>query len=156
MKPLSSDDRILVIDNMESTVSDRPLPIMPFLKVPESGSPYLEGFKCSSCDAISLKSRMACGRCGARNTAKPYKLANKGKLHAFSIIYRAFPGIQVPFISAIADLEGGGTIKTNMIGIDADPAKINLGMDIEITYGIAPRKDGEGNEYMTYYITPAA
>jgi len=28
-------------------------------------------------------------------------------------------------------------------------------MDIEITYGIAPRKDAEGNEYMTYYITPA-
>ena len=43
-----------------------------------------------------------------------------------------------------------------MTGIEADPAKITLGMDIEISYGIAPRKDGEGNEYMTYYITPAA
>ena len=62
----------------------------------------------------------------------------------------------VPFISAIADLEGGGTVKTNMVGIDPDPEKITLGMNIEITYGIAPRKDGEGNEYMTYYISPAA
>ena len=52
--------------------------------------------------------------------------------------------------------EGGGTIKTNLIGIDPDPAKITLGMDVEVTYGIAPRKDGEGNEYMTYVIKPAA
>ena len=104
-------------------MSDQPLPIMPFLKIPESGDPYLEGFKCKSCNAISLKQRMACGKCGGRDTSAPHRLANKGTLHAFSIIYRAFPGIDVPFISAIADLEGGGTIKTNLIGVDADPAK---------------------------------
>ena len=136
-------------------MSDQPLPITPFLKVPESGDPYLEGWKCDACSAISLKQRMACAKCGGRDTLKPHRLANKGKLHAFSIIYRAFPGIEVPFISAIADLEGGGTITTHMVGIDPEPDKITLGMDIEVTNGIAPRKDGEGNEYMTYYITPA-
>ena len=136
-------------------MSDQPLSIVPFLKVPESGDPYLEGFKCSECEAITLKTRMACAKCGGRDTWKPFKLSNKGTLHTFSIIYRAFPGIDVPFISAIADLEGGGVVKTNMNGIEPDPDKITLGMDIEITYGIAPRKDAEGNEYMTYYITPA-
>ncbi|MCP4907818.1 MAG: hypothetical protein GY910_22835 [bacterium] len=135
---------------------DQPLPIMPFLKIPESGDPYLEGSKCKSCGAISLKARMACGKCGGRDTATPHTLANKGTLHAFSIVYRAFPGIEVPFISAIADLEGGGTIKTNMIGIEPDPEKITPGMAIEVTYAIAPRKDAEGGEYMTYYIKPVA
>ena len=62
----------------------------------------------------------------------------------------------MPFISAIADLEGGGTIKTNLIGIDADPAKIDLGMDVDVVFQIANRKDGEGNEYMTYCIQPSA
>ena len=137
-------------------MSDQPMPIVPFLKIPESGDPYLEGFKCKSCGAISLKQRMACGKCGGRDTAEPHRLSNKGTLHTFSIIYRAFPGIDVPFISAIADLEGGGTIKTNLIGIEADPAKIELGMDIDVVYQIANRKDGEGNEYMTYCIQPAA
>ncbi len=136
-------------------MSDQPLSIVPFLKVPESGDPYLEGFKCSECGAITLKPRMACAKCGGRDTWEPFKLSNKGTLHTFSIIYRAFPGIDVPFVSAIADLEGGGVVKTNMNGIEPDPEKITLGMDIEITYGIAPRKDAEGNEYMTYYITPA-
>lgn len=137
-------------------MADQPLPIMPFLKVPEAGDPYLEGFQCTSCQAISLKTRMACGKCGGRDTLKPHKLNNTGKLHAFSIIYRAFPGIDVPFISAIADLDGGGTIKTNLVGLEPDPEKITLGMDIEVDFQIAPRKDAEGNEYMTYVIKPAA
>ena len=29
-------------------------------------------------------------------------------------------------------------------------------MDIEVDFQIAPRKDAEGNEYMTYVIKPAA
>ena len=137
-------------------MSDQPLPIVPYLKIPDSGSPYLEGQKCSGCGAITLQERLACGSCGGRNTCAAHRLSDKGTLHAFSIVYRAFPGIEVPFVSAIADLEGGGTIKTNLIGIDPDPDKIQLGMSIDVVYQIAPRKDGEGNEYMTYYLKPAA
>ena len=131
------------------------LPIVPFLKIPESGSPYLEGQKCSSCGAISLRTRLACGNCGKRDTQSPHRLPETGKLHAYSIIYRAFPGIDVPFISAIADLDGGGTIKTNLIGIDADPEKIELGMDVQVVYEKVNRKDADGNEYMAYFIQPA-
>jgi len=137
-------------------LSDQPLPIMPYLKLPESGSPYLEASKCSSCGALTLRERLACGKCGARGTGEPFRLADKGTLHAYSIIYRAFPGIDVPFISAIADLEGGGTIKTNLIGIDPDPDKIQLGMKVDVVYEIASRKDAEGNEYMTYCLKPSA
>ena len=88
-------------------------------------------------------------------TFESHKLANEGVLHAFSIIHRSFPGIEVPFISAIADLDGGGTVKTNMKGIEADPEKIELGMRVKVAYEIAPRKDGEGNEYMTFVLQPA-
>jgi uncharacterized OB-fold protein len=137
-------------------VSDKPLPITSLLQIPKTGDPFLEGFKCKSCNAISLKPRLACGKCGGRDTVEPYRLSNKGTLHAFSIIYRAFPGIEVPFISAIADLEGGGTIKTNLIGIEPDPEKIKLGMDVDIVYEMASRKDAEGNEYLAYFLKPAA
>ena len=137
-------------------MADQPLSIVPYLKLPESGDPFLEGIRCKDCKAITLKTRTACASCGARGTFEPCKLANEGELHAFSIIHRSFPGIEVPFISAIADLDGGGTIKTNMTGIDADPEKIQLGMRVQVVYEIAPRKDGEGNEYMTFYLQPAA
>lgn len=137
-------------------MSDKPLPITPLLQIPESGDPFLEAQKCKDCNAISLKTRLACAKCGARGTFAPHRLSNKGTLHTFSIIYRAFPGVDVPFISAIADLEGGGTIKTNLIGIEPDPEKIQLGMDVDIVYEIAPRKDAEGNEYLAYFLKPAA
>ena len=137
-------------------MADQPLSIVPYLKVPDSGAPFLEGIRCKQCKAITLKTRTACASCGARDTFEPHKLANEGELHAFSIIHRSFPGIEVPFISAIADLDGGGTVKTNMTGIDADPEKIELGMRVQVVYEIAPRKDGEGNVYMTFYLQPAA
>ena len=137
-------------------MSDSPLPISSLVQIPESGDPFLQGQKCKSCGAISLKPRMACAKCGGRETNESLRLANKGTLHAFSIVYRAFPGIDVPFISAIADLEGGGTIKTNLIGIDPDPEKIQLGMDVDVVFEVVDRKDAEGNEYLGYFIKPAA
>ncbi len=137
-------------------MSAKPLPITPLLQIPESGEPFLQAKKCSSCGAITIKERLACGKCGGRGTMEPHRLANKGTLHAYSIIYRAFPGIDVPFVSAIADLEGGGTIKTNLIGVDPDPAKIQLGMNVDVVYETVSRKDAEGNEYLGYFLKPAA
>ena len=89
-------------------------------------------------------------------SSESLRLADKGTLHSFSIIYRAFPGIDVPFVSAIADLDGGGTIKTNLIGIDPDPEKIQLGMDVDVVFEVVNRKDAEGNEYLGYFLKPAA
>ena len=56
----------------------------------------------------------------------------------------------------ITSTEGGGTIKTNLIGIDPDPEKITLGMNVDVVYEVASRKDAEGNEYLAYFIKPAA
>ena len=137
-------------------MADKPLPIVPYLKVPDSGDPYLEGFKCSACNAITLKERVACAKCGARGTLEPFRLSTHGCLDTYSIVHRSFPGIETPFVSAVADLDGGGSVKSNLIGIDPDPEKIRPGMPVEVVFQIAPRKDGEGNEYMTFYLQPAA
>jgi hypothetical protein len=139
----------------DKAAAGKPLPIVPYLKLPEKGEPYLEGFKCKSCGAVTLRSRTACANCGARNALSPHRLSNEGKLHVFSITHRSFPGIPVPFVSAIADLDGGGSVKTNLIGIDPDPEKIKMGMRVRVVYEVAPRKDREGNEYMTFYLRPA-
>ena len=45
-------------------------------------------------------------------------------------------------------------MKGNLIGIDPDPEKIRMGMPVEVVYKIAPAKDVEGNEYLTYYFQP--
>ena len=72
------------------------------------------------------------------------------------IVHRSFPGVETPYVSAVVDLEGGGTVKGNLINIDPDPDKIKMGMAVEVVYQKASRKDSEGNEYMAYFFRPAS
>jgi hypothetical protein len=134
----------------------KPLPIVSYLKVPDTGDPYLEGHRCRKCGAVFLGERSVCGSCGARGQIEAVRLSDEGQLYAYSITHRSFPGIEVPFISAIIDLAGGGTVKTNLVGIDPDPEKIRMGMPVRIVYRKAPRKDREGNEYLTFAAQPAS
>lgn len=140
----------------EETAASKPLPVVPFLKIPDKGDPYLEGHKCKNCGSIYLGQRTVCSSCAARDQMEAIKLANKGELYVYSITHRSFPGIETPYVSAVVDLDGGGSVKGNLINIDPDPEKIKMGMRVDVIYEIAPRKDKEGNEYLTYYFQPAA
>ena len=132
-----------------------PLPVVEYLKLPEDGDPYLEGHKCGDCNSIFLGEREVCSNCTARGKIQPIKLNNKGKLYSYSITFRSFPGIDVPYISAIVDLEGGGTVKGNLIGCEPDPEKIEFDMPVEVVFDDAlGRKDAEGNSYISYFFKP--
>lgn len=130
------------------------LPVVPFLKNADTDDPYLEGHRCSECGAVFLGERENCSSCASRGKMKPTRLSDQGNLYVYSIVHRSFPGIEVPYVSAVVDLEGGGTIKGNLINIDPEPEKIEMGMPVEVVYKKAPRQDKEGNEYLTYYFQP--
>ena len=131
------------------------LPVVEYLKLPEDGDPYLEGHKCGDCISIFLGEREVCSNCTARGKIEPVKLNNKGKLYSYSITFRSFPGIDVPYISAIVDLDGGGTIKGNLIDCEPDPEKIEFDMPVEVVFDDAlGRKDAEGNSYISYFFKP--
>lgn len=141
----------------EEKAASGPLPVVDWLKLPEKGDPYLEGHKCKSCGALFLGERSVCSKCGARDQMEVVKLANKGKLYSYSIVHRSFPGIEVPYISAVVDLEGGGTVKGNLINIDPEPDKIEFDMPVEVVFKDAlGRKDQDGNSYISYFFQPAA
>ncbi len=131
------------------------LPATPFIKIPEDGEPWLEGYKCEECGSIFIGARDVCSKCFARDSMTPIKLANTGKLYAYSIVHRSFPGIEVPYISAIVDLDGGGTVKGNLIGIEPNPKKLEYDMPIKVVFKDAlGRKDREGNSYLSYFFQP--
>ena len=135
----------------------KPLPVVEYLKLPEDGDPYLEGHKCSNCDSMYLGERTICSKCGSRDTIEAVKLSNQGKLYVCSIVYRSFPGIEVPYISAIVDLEGGGTVKGNLINVDPAPENIDFDMPVEVVYQDAlGRKDKDGNSYLAYFFQPVS
>ena len=133
----------------------QPLPAVSYLKLPEDGDPYLEGHKCGSCGATFLGERTICAKCGTRDQMQAVTLPNSGSLYSYSIVHRSFPGIDVPYISAIVDLDDGTAIKGNLINIEPDPEKIEFGMAVEVVYDDAlGRKDKDGNSYIAYFFQP--
>ena len=132
------------------------LPAVDYLILPDKGQPYLEGHQCQNCGAIYLGERSVCSKCFTRDSISKMKLSNTGTLYSYSIVYRSFPGIDVPYISALVDLDGGGTVKGNLINVDPDPENIDFGMKVKVVYDDAlGRKDSEGNSYLSYFFEPA-
>tara|TARA_B100001093_G_C26501515_1_gene873505 strand:- start:437 stop:706 length:270 start_codon:yes stop_codon:yes gene_type:complete len=85
----------------------------------------------------------------------PVTLPNSGKLYSYSIVYRSFPGIEVPYISAIVDLDDGTAIKGNLINVEADPEHIEFDMPVDVVYADAlGRKDADGNSYLSFFFQP--
>jgi uncharacterized OB-fold protein len=139
---------------MPEAAAAQPKPVVSFLKFEKSGKPYLEGHKCGKCGAVYEGERQACAKCFARGQFSTIKLAESGKLYTYTIVHRSFPGVEVPFVSAVVDLDGGGTIKGNLIGITPDPKNIEMGMPVEVVFQDAGRTDKEGNRYVSYFFKP--
>lgn len=129
--------------------------IVKYLKLPENGEPYLEGWRCTSCGEVFIEPRTACSNCCARDSMTLVKLQNTGKLYNWTVVHRNFPGIKVPFVSAIVDLDGGGTIKGNLVDMPPDPAGIAFDMPVRVVYRPIKQSDAQGNLYISYFFVPA-
>jgi uncharacterized protein len=130
-------------------------PIVSYLKLSDSAEPYLEGVRCTNCNAVFIDSRGACSKCYARSALVPLKLARTGKLYNWTIVYRNFPGIKVPFISAIVDLDGGGTLKGNLMEIEPDPSKLTFDMPVTVVFSPVEQTDSTGSEFISYFFIPS-
>lgn len=130
------------------------LPVNHLLKLPESATPYLEGLACASCGYVATDKRKACPSCYARNSLAPQILDTTGKVIAFTVVRRSFPGLPVPFVSAVVALSGGGDIKVNLENIDVDSDALQVGLPVELIFKQAPWGDEHGNEYMIYAVQP--
>jgi uncharacterized OB-fold protein len=132
----------------------RPPRAMPWVGYLSLGpEPYLTAQECQSCQALFFDRRNACASCGGRTFAGR-RLANDGVLRAFTIVHRATPEVTVPYISAIVDLDGGGVVKANLVGVDPDPGQVRLGMRVTLTTFPAGT-DSEGTEAVSFGYRPA-
>jgi uncharacterized protein len=116
---------------------------LPYVGYLELGAePHLIAQECQSCGALFLDRRNACASCG-RPDFSPRKLSGDGTLRAFTIVHRATPDVQVPYVSAIVDLDGGGVVKANLIGVEPVPGQVQLGMRVRLTtFGVGTDSDG--------------
>jgi uncharacterized OB-fold protein len=106
------------------------LPYVSYLQLGDE--PHLVAQECQSCHALYLDRRNACARCGQTEFADR-RLADDGTMRAFTIVHRATPDVSVPYISAIVDLDGGGVVKANLVGVPPDPGQVRLGQRVRLT-----------------------
>jgi len=133
---------------------NRPLPLVDFLDYDKDGKPFMHGTKCTHCGATYLGPRRACSKCFARDGLVDHRVAEQGELHAFSIVHRSYPGIPVPFVSAIVDLEDGTALKGTLIDIDPTPEAVKPGLKVQVVYRVLDQKDKDGNAYVNYFFRP--
>jgi len=130
-----------------------PKPATGVIRVAESGEPYIEAFKCGSCGAVVTDETIACRACGVREAPEAYRSPETGALWTWSVVYRSYPGIEVPFVSAIVDLDGGLTLKGTVVGAELE--KLHQGMRLKLVFDDAGgAKDKEGTPYVGYHFIP--
>jgi uncharacterized OB-fold protein len=83
------------------------------------------------------------------------RFGTRGSLYSYTIVYRSYPGIRVPFISAIVDLDEGGTIKGNLVEIDPSPDKLAYGMRVRVEFrGADCALGAEAAGYVAHFFVP--
>jgi uncharacterized OB-fold protein len=136
-------------------ITESPRPATSYTRIDDAGTPYLQGSRCCECGTVFLGVRENCGRCCARRQMQAVRLATSGRLYSYTIVYRSYPGIRVPFISAIVDLEEGGTIKGNLVEIEPSPEKLVYGMPVRVVFRDAECALGEAAAgYVAHFFVP--
>jgi len=115
--------------------------------------PHLVANECGTCSALFFDRRNACASCGGQ-AFTTRRLANIGVLRAFTIVHRASPGVVVPYVSGIVDLDGGGVVKANIVGVAPEPGNLMLGMGLKLTTFVIAT-DAEGTEAIAFGYEPA-
>lgn len=94
--------------------------------------------QCGNCHKFIYYPRAVCPHCGSRDLAwKP--VSGKGKVYGFTINMGKHPSVaafapDAPYVIAVVELAEGPRIMTNLVGIDPDPAKIKVDMDVVVQY----------------------
>ncbi|MFQ5879983.1 MAG: Zn-ribbon domain-containing OB-fold protein [Dehalococcoidia bacterium] len=117
----------------------KPIPI----PSPEA-RPYWEGCRdhqlrlpyCPSCQRFFFYPRPFCPRCFGWEI-EWRQASGRGRLYTFAIQYRAWHPAwrdDVPYVTAIVELEEGPRLFTVLVDVEPDPAKIRCDMPVEVVF----------------------
>jgi uncharacterized OB-fold protein len=91
--------------------------------------------RCRACGAHVFYPRAACPHClGADLEWR--RVSGRGRLHTFTVVHRGQKGFPLgpPYVIAIVELDEGPRMMTNLVGIEPDPAKLEIGMPVEVVF----------------------
>jgi len=128
------------------------VPIVGYLAL-DDGPPHLVAWESVDSGALYFDRRNADANQGGTEF-KRRKLESTGKVRSFTIVHRTVPGVPAPYVSALVDLDGGGVVKGNLVGVPPDPEHVKLGMPVRMTTFVAGTDD-DGTEAVAFAFEPA-
>ncbi|MDG2459457.1 MAG: OB-fold domain-containing protein [Luminiphilus sp.] len=126
-----------------------------FVALNEKSEPYLVGSRCEACDQLFPGLRQHCAGCYSRDCMKQIDLGTHGSLYSYTVVHRSYKGVSVPFVSAVVDMDGGGSIKGTMLNVPPDPDELTFGMPLSVVFRCASCINPEAEGYVSHFFTPA-
>jgi len=91
--------------------------------------------RCRACGHHFFYPRAVCPHCLA-DEVEWRRVSGRGTVHTFTVVHRGqrnFP-LPTPYVIAIVELAEGPRLMTNLVGIEPDPAKIRIGLPVEVVF----------------------
>ena len=125
------------------------VPLVDYLELGDE--PRLVAKECTACGARFFDRRNACASCSGTEF-RSVPLATEGEVRAFTIVAFAAPGVPVPFVASVVDLDGT-SVSGNIVNTEPDPEHVTLGMKVRLTtFPIGT--DDEGTEAIGFGFEP--
>ncbi|WP_298692872.1 OB-fold domain-containing protein [uncultured Sphingomonas sp.] len=124
------------------------------IRVGDDGEAWIEAYRCDACGAVVGEPTLACRNCAIRAAPSAFRVAERGMLYSWTVVSRSYPGVVVPFVSAIVDLDDGPTMKGTLR--DVDPDTLASGMPVAVRFDDAGGAvDKEGAAFVGFHFVPA-
>lgn len=109
------------------------------------------GSECNACGTRHLPPQRVCLECGDMGDMSPVRLVDSAaRIATYTIDHLAYSPAP-PVIGAVVDFEGGGRFACEMT--DADPEKVSIGQQVEMTFRRMSDTDGIHNYF--WKVRPA-
>ena len=103
------------------------------------------GSRCKSCGAGNLPPQRVCTICSSVDESEPEAYADaKGKVATYTVDHLAY-SLQPPVVAAVIDFDKGGRFTCQLA--DADPEKVAIGDELEMTFRLLFTADGVHNYF---------
>ena len=92
--------------------------------------------KCSDCDEAQFYPRIMCTVCGSRSL-EWMESTGRATLFTFAIVHAAPHPVfseDLPYITAIVELEEGVKMPSQIIGIEPEPERLRIGMALQVAF----------------------
>ncbi|MEJ5975848.1 OB-fold domain-containing protein [Novosphingobium sp. PS1R-30] len=130
-----------------------PKPGNTVIRIGSDARASIAGFRCDACGAAFTERTLACRACASRTPPAEFRAAETGHLHTWSVVHRSYPGVAVPFVSAIVDLDDGLTLKGTLHGVDVE--NLRHGLPVALVFDDAGgARDKEGVPYVGFHFQP--